>query len=93
MNPRLASINKYTGMLSTAFQQEAFKKDGERHFTEVCGDRTRSNGFILQEGRFKLNIRKNFCPVRVLRQRKRMPREIVAAPSSSSVIDGVNEWK
>ncbi|KFV60565.1 hypothetical protein N341_09135, partial [Tyto alba] len=35
----------------------------------------------LKEGRFRLNIRKKFFTVRVVRHWHRLPREAVAAPS------------
>jgi len=74
---------RHWGDLVAAFQylKGAYKRAGEGHFTRACRDRTRGNGFKLQEGRFGLDKRKKFFAMRVVRHWHRFPREAVDAPS------------
>jgi len=50
------------------------KEDGARLFSVVPSDRTRGNGH-------KLNMRKNFFPLRVTEPWPRLPRQVVESPS------------
>jgi len=82
---RLLSLEKrrIRGDLRAASQylKGICRKDGEGFFRRMCSDRTRGNGCKLKEGRFRLDMRKKFFTLRVVKNWNRFPREAVAAPS------------
>jgi len=67
------------GDLIAAFQylKRAYRKDGENVFSRAHF--SRSNGFKLREGRFRLDIRRKFFTMRVVKHWKGLPREVVEA--------------
>ena len=70
-----------TFIASFQYRKGAYRKAGEGLFIRAGSDRMRGNGLKLEEGRFRLDIRKKFLTVRVVRHWNRMPSEVVDTPS------------
>lgn len=64
-------------MATCQYPKGNYRKEGDRFFSRVCGDRTRGNGLKLKESRFRLNIRKRYFTVKVVRQWNRLPSVVV----------------
>lgn len=70
------------GDLIEAFQyiKGGYKKEEDRHFSRVCGDRKKGNGFKLKVGRLRLDVMK-FLAIRMVKHWSRLPREVLDSPS------------
>jgi len=74
------------GDMIAAFQylKRSYRKERDGLFSRVYCDRTRGNGIKLEESRSRLNIRKIYFTVRVVRHWNRLPSDVVNAPSLES---------
>ena len=61
-----------------------YRDDGDRFFSEVHSDRTRSNGHKMQQGKISLDVSEKVCTVRVLKHWRTLSREVVDSLSTRS---------
>ena len=63
----LFSLKKTILMVAFQYLKGAYRKAGKGSFIRACSNRTRGSGSKLEEGRFRLDIRKTLFTVRVVR--------------------------
>jgi len=77
-------------MVAFQYLKGAYRKAGEGLFITACSDKMRGKGFILEEGKFSLDIRKKVFTVRAVRHWNRLPRDCECLPPGG--IQGQAGW-
>ena len=79
-------------LLNLQYPKGAHRKAGEGLSIRAHSKKVRGNDIKLEEGGFRLGIRKKFFTVRVVRHWTRLPSEAVDAPSLPGDIQGQAGW-
>lgn len=66
------------------FFKVPYKKVEHKIFSRAYSDGTRGSGFKLEEGKFRLDVRKKFFTISVVKPWHRLSRRKVDAPSLES---------
>ena len=71
------------GDLTLAFHylKRGYQKEGDKLHSRVCWDRTKRSDSKQKERRFRLDIRKMFFTISVMRHWDRLPKEVVGVTS------------
>ena len=69
----------------SGYQIHTFANSGNHYhmvlLSQAPNDNKKGNGLKLHQGRFRLDIRRNFFTGRVLQHWNRLPRDVVESPS------------
>ena len=78
----LVNLQNFKRSHKEAFQylNGAYKQEEDCLFTQFDSDRIRQNGFKLNEGRFRLAVRKTFFTQRAMKHWHRLLRDVVGLP-------------